>query len=222
MPFAFALTLLLAPLPTVEEVISWLPTNTETLLVARKPGQMSEVGGNDPMPKEVRYLLTVGLPGRDSGKAKIAYDFVVDGSRKFRPPKSLGIWLYQGCKIIGLQPAEHARLRKLYTKNARSLKIGNQEVFQLSQKLEQDTWTYQIAFLDGIMLCATDRGYLTEVLNRRKGPKTTRALPETLPQWKYIDKQAPLWAVRNFTPEANKAGGGANMGDSKLIGYAMP
>jgi hypothetical protein len=67
------------------------------------------------------------------------------------------------------------------------------------EKLEQDLWTFYIAFpRANIVVAATNEDYLREVLRRMQGAAGPRALPPTLPEWKYLAPDAPVWAIRHY------------------------
>ena len=65
---------------------------------------------------------------------------------------------------------------------------GN-EMFR--EQLEDDVWTTFVAFSKpNIAVAATNEEYLREVLARINGKRGARALPETLPEWEYVNSQA--------------------------------
>jgi hypothetical protein len=60
-------------------------------------------------------------------------------------------------------------------------------------------WKYYIVQPQANMLCcATHKGFLDEVLRRMRNPEATRALPEHLPLWKHVAKDARFWGVRQY------------------------
>ena len=79
-----------------------------------------------------------------------------------------------------------------------------------------------------ILLCATDKSYLEELLTRLRAPDKKRALPSELPEWKQVETAAPCWAVRHFardrsawTDPSSPIGGGAVFDDSQAIGMTF-
>lgn len=214
MSILLTLALSASALPSVEDVIKWLPANTETLMVARKAGWLGEMAGELSGADEARQLLAIGMGGAETGTARLEYEFVVNGSRAFKRPKDLGLTPYEGCKIIGMKPAEFKRVQAIFKAGGKKILVDGQEGYEFSRMMEQDLWKFSVVFVDGLMLCATDEGYLAEVLKRRGGKRTGRALPESLPQWKFVDQKAPFWVVRQAASEVKAL-------DKKLFGYAM-
>src|SRR6266700_2260703 len=49
-----------------------------------------------------------------------------------------------------------------------------------------------------ILICATDQGYLTEMLKRIDRPVTKRALPKELPEWKHVEMASRFWGIRHY------------------------
>ena len=49
-----------------------------------------------------------------------------------------------------------------------------------------------------VVAVMTSRAYLQELLARMRMPKTDRAFPETLAEWKYIDGDGDFWGMRHF------------------------
>ena len=66
-------------------------------------------------------------------------------------------------------------------------------------RLEQDTWTTFVAFpKKNVVVVATNEAYLRDVLGRMHGTKAARALPDSLPEWKYVNKKSQFWGLRHF------------------------
>jgi hypothetical protein len=114
----------------------------------------------------------------------------------------LGSTLYQGCAIAVLEGVAIDRdslLRSVAGSSERIETIEDVKVAVFKQQLESDTWTFFVAFpRSGLVLFATDRSYLREVLARMRATGTARALPESLPEWKHVNTRAPFWGVRHF------------------------
>jgi hypothetical protein len=132
--------------------------------------------------------------------------FTVTGSRKFRAPTGLGGMLYEGCNVIVFQPGpgsvRDALIKQMASQAMKVEAISGQRVMMFEVTLEQDTWNIFVAMPQSdILLCATDRGYLSEALNRMQQKGERRALPETLPEWQQVDTGAKYWAVRHYDKE---------------------
>lgn len=51
---------------------------------------------------------------------------------------------------------------------------------------------------EGVLIAASDLGILRELLMRLRSQPEDRALVDSLPEWKYADISAPVWAVRHY------------------------
>lgn len=111
----------------------------------------------------------------------------------------------------------------------RVISVEGLEVAQMREKLENDIWTLYITIAQpDILIAATDRDYLAEVLRRRVKKEGSRALPDTLPEWRWVNTDAPYWALRHYSrdhPEEDPSspfvrGGGAGVFDAGAIGLA--
>src|SRR5262249_20266454 len=81
-------------------------------------------------------------------------------------------------------------------------RIAGFKVMVYEAKLESDLWKFFIVSpKPNVVLCATDLGYLTEVLTRMGVKGHKRALPENLQEWKHVDTTAQFWAVRHYDKE---------------------
>ena len=73
------------------------------------------------------------------------------------------------------------------------------QVIVFQEQLEEDTWTTFVAFpKPNVAVAATNEEYLREVLARINGKHGERALPESLPEWKYVNTHAAFWALRHY------------------------
>lgn len=231
-----------------QNVISWLPADTETLLVARGPFWMSnfQIGRDyrdrDTKTEDVQKAfqgLTLGLFALKDGNLEKRLEgkkilFAAEGSRHFRPPKELGELPYEGC-AIAMFGEDLGDLRDTFLKDASkdALKVDEIEGLKVAvfeEQMEQDTWTTFVAFpTKNVVLVATNRDYLQEVLSRMRTPGAKRAFPETLPEWKYVNTQAEFWGTRHFdrsqsTLDPTSPFGGqksANLPDEQAIGLTF-
>jgi hypothetical protein len=203
---------------SAQRVLSWLPADTETLLVANGPFWMSnfQVGGDDYqnhlIPSEElekdfqsstlglfnfkNYILEKHLAGK---KVLLA----VEGSRHFRPTTGLGELPYEGCAIAifadDLGDRRDAFMKEATPIALRTEDVEEQKIVVLQEQLESDVWTIFVVFPQkNVVLAATNRDFLLEVLTRMRGARGERAFPESLPEWKYVNKQAQFWGLRHF------------------------
>jgi hypothetical protein len=157
--------------------------------------------------------------------------FALEASRHFRPPAGLGEMPFEGCTLAVFKDSLGDR-RDAFMKDAarvavRMEEIEGQKVAVLEEPSEQDIWTLFITFpQDGLVLVATNKQFLQEMLGRMRGAEGKRALPDTLPEWKYVNKQAQFWGLRHFDrtqadddPTSPFVGGNsANVPDDEAIG----
>lgn len=192
---------------TYEDFIWLLPADTETMMVAKGPinittaepsnfdGFLQKVlyGGADSINKD---RLTKQLAGQ-----KLL--FYVEGSRKFKTPKSLGLAPFEGCQIMTFGSEFASRREAIIQsleKEARSvIKVDEYKVAVYEEIDEKDLWKFYIVSpKPDMLLMATDLNYLTEILKRLKTKSDKRALPDTLSEWKEVDTTAQFWAIRHY------------------------
>lgn len=218
---------------SVQEVLWWLPEDTETVSVARgpfkvvKPDERSE----DMSPKD---YVELALRQTHLGYVEIIQDgaflkyfmgrtvaFSVEGSRRFRAPTSLGGMRFEGCSIVVLEqdlPERTALLNQMASQAKVFHNIAGHRIAEFERRLEEDTWTVLFAMpAPNILLCATNQEFLTQVLNRMTHRGARRALPETLPEWKHINTDAQFWALRHYDAREAK-----NDPSSPLSGEQVP
>ena len=210
------------PSAGVQQALAWLPPDTQTVIAAdleRGPAvtvnQLFRAKQNDTNPqlatKELWEQFT-GLPLRlfQTKGGAVADMFTgqrivwaLEGSRQFRAPSGLGEMPFEGCEIA-MFANDISSGRRKFLSSAKSFgmateQIEGQAVSSYPEKKEDDTWTIYVAFpRPKMVLLATNRDYLQQVLARMKQPGATSALPSSLPEWKYVNTGNPFWAVRHF------------------------
>ena len=229
-----------------EHVLAWLPTDTETLLVANVPFWMSnfqigqEVYTNHEVTSEELEKhfegMTLQLFSSRNGllekhlRGKKAL-FVLEASRHFRTPAGLGELPFEGCAVAifkdDLDDQRDAFMKEAAQKAIRIEEIEGQRVAVFEEPSEQDVWKSYIVFPQkGVVLAATNEQFLREMLSRMRSPQEERALPSSLPEWKYVNTHAQFWGVRHFDKQQAKEdptspfGGrkSANLPDDGAIG----
>ena len=231
---------------SVQEILWWLPEDTETVSIGRgpfkvvKPGKPSE----DISPTDyVGYFLSQSHLGglgitKDGAFMKHfigrTVSFCVEGSRRFRAPTSLGGMRFEGCSIIVLEqdlPERTALLNQMASQAKAFHNIAGHRVAEFEERLEEDTWKFLFAMpAPNVLLCATNQEFLADVLNRMTHRGARRVLPETLREWKHINTEAQFWAVRHYNadeamkdPSSPLSGQqiGANWPDTQAIGIVF-
>lgn len=174
----------------IEQVLNWLPVDTETVIVAQGPLKLSDVAEGRQGLEELLKQSLIGLVGTIRGKeykarlTGLQIELLVEGSRHFRFPHGLGLMPYEGCRIAIFSEQQReplAALMNTLTKDAQANEeIAGHSVARFEEKWENDNWTVLVAQpAADVLLAATDRGYLTEVLKRMSAKPAQRALPST-------------------------------------------
>jgi len=236
------------PIITVDNVLSWLPADTETVIVSqasirlkdeiRRAARDRSTALSPQDLKDQFFALAAGMIGiKDDVLAKHLVDskvlLAVEGSRHFRSPSGLGEMPYEGCQILVFAEDMTAHAEAFWKSSAAAAKlesIQGTRVAVLQQKMEQDLWTYYVAFpRSNVVTIATNRDYLSEVLARMKGARGPRALPGNLPEWKNLDRNAPFWGLRHYDRSQSEVdpsspfGGekSGNFPDEEAVGLAF-
>ena len=202
----------------VARALLWLPTDTETLLVASKPFWMSNfLFGNEgdknraltaeELEKQFQgftlglFNFKDGILERHLERKKVL--FALEGARHFQPPQGLGENPFEGCQVAvfadDLHESRDAFLKDARPVAARMEEIEGQLVTVFEQEFENDLWTIYVSFPQkDVVVVATNRGFLREVLVRMRGGGGPRALPDSLPEWKYVNRKSQFWGIRHF------------------------
>jgi hypothetical protein len=208
----------------LEQALKWLPTDTETLLVANRPFVMFDfhLGKETYTDHEVSseelegffagltlrlFFLIDGLLEKHLHGKRAS--FALEASRHFRPPADLGELLFEGCDVAVFEDALDDR-RDAFMKEAARIalridEIGGQKVAVFEEKFEQDTWKSFIVFPQkNVVLAASNEQFLREMLSRMRNPRGERALPTNLPEWKQVNTRAQFWGLRHFDKTQSK------------------
>ena len=227
-------------------VLSWLPSDAETLLVANGPIWMSnfqterlrddshEITGEE----LEKYFdgLTLGLFGTGKGLLEKRLErrkilFALEGSRHFRPPADLGEVPFEGVALAifedNLSDIRDAFMKDAAISALRIQEIEGQKIAVFQEPSERDVITTFVTFpQEGVVLIVTNEQFLREMLVRMRGAKGERALPDGLPEWRYVNKRAQFWGLRHFDKRQSNEdptspfGGrkSANLPDDQAIG----
>ena len=190
----------------LEELLWWLPENTETIMATQVPTRVA----SGPLFEELANL-TAEIKLGDTPYAETMMRHLrsarlrgtLEGSRHFLPPSGLGEMRYEGATLYLFEKPLGATANALMTelkKTALSVEqIQNVTVVAFRDRLENDTWNSFIALpRPDVLVSATSRQYLKELLARVGTRPARRALPDTLPEWRWVDVNSPFWAVRHY------------------------
>jgi hypothetical protein len=232
-----------------EQVLNWLPADTETLLVANGPFWISnfQMGQeaytnhavtSEELEKSFEGMTLQLFNSRNGllekhlrGKKVL---FALEASRHFRPPTGLGELPFEGCAVAvfkdDLDDQRDAFMKEAAQIAVRIEDIDGQKVAVFQEPSEQDIWKGFVAFPQkGVVLAATNEQFLREMLSRMRSPEAARALPNSLPEWKYVNARAQFWGIRHFDKQRAKEDptspfGGkktANLPDDGAIGLTF-
>jgi hypothetical protein len=205
------------PPPEWERLLSWLPDDTETLIVSQEPFEIQKAKGDEESLRDVspfdviRFLPVMPLDSIQDGLltnelSGLKVVCAVEGSRHFTRPGEFGMMPYQGCHILEFAAGSDEKLQKaikrLQNKAKETIDIGGHKVAVFVEQREQDKWSYFVCRpLSGILLIATDREYLRVTLDCIERKAEKRALAGDLAEWKHVDTKATIWAIRHYRKE---------------------
>ena len=195
----------------VDQILQWLPPDTETLIVAQQPFTIPR---NDPkaIPSVAGMAqgYVLGLLGAVEKeaipKALVGHTIrlAAVGARKFenhapdsRGTLPLGLISYQGCAIYSF--SEEAP-ESIFQRMADESVMGHPVwVSKGSQNDFKDTDTYfTVRPQPDLILACNDRDFLTQMVSRMAVVQPPRALAADLTEWQHLDRSAPVWAIRHF------------------------
>ena len=219
----------------VNTMLSWLPTDTETVIVAqgtfeikpfRKREQTDFLEAAQSFPLNLFHGLQKGFLLEKLKEQKVIV--ALEGSRRVRYPHgaSGSLALFEGCEIMRFGEASNSALQAafdaLLKKASKRILLAGQKVAVLEENRYTDVWSSFIAQPEpGLLLLATNQSYLQEMLARMHLKAENRALPEALPEWLHVDIKAPVWAVRHYRQENAAEDPSSPLGQN-VIGFVDP
>jgi hypothetical protein len=203
-----------------EELLWWLPADTESVVAARGPfpvrphssdekddeqwftkkASLSEIRLEfEQLPLELFISLDLDTVLRGSTVA-----LAMQGSRHFRDPlPSLEVMDFEGCSIVifenDLGKRGERLMRELSGRTTRQETVAETTVLVFHDKLEQAEWDLFLALpRPNVLLVANNLPYLREVLERMAQRRIDRALPSHLPEWRFLDPGVRYWGLRHY------------------------
>jgi hypothetical protein len=219
------------------QILDWLPTDTETLVVATQPITLSkndETHLGTSLQGAQAYVLALmsGVGGGtlfDSLTGKTV-QIAVLAARQFagHPVEAngvlpLGMISFQGCAVYTFA---EALPNPLFTR-LKDESILNHDVWVSGalkgEPEDEKFFATRLAVYE--MAACNDRSFLEQMLANRSGAKHQRALPETLPEWKYAWRDAPLWGISHFRNGGmfGAISGGVDVGATGItVAFGLP
>jgi hypothetical protein len=199
-----------------DTILSWLPADTETLVVSQQPFAIAAPDRTSiPRALELARSYVLGLleapekealfkalDGRTVRLAALAARrfFEEEPSRATagdNGPVPLGMVPYQGCAVYAFaDPVPNAILARPPEDSIMGRRVWTSKGSQ-NDLPDADTYFVSLIKPDLMMVC-NNREFFREIVSRIGSPPQRRALPPDLPEWKQVDRSAPLWAVSHY------------------------
>jgi hypothetical protein len=209
----------------VQGVLSWLPTDTETLRVARDfvlDTNLLQQLKDDEFDRKLATsngLLTVGLMPGPLEETFVGQPirWAVRGGRNYDIVSKFGQLRMEGATVLQfandvLAGEGGRRLEQRLRKSAKEVRtVAGCQVFCFPprempkktgslERVELKPWQgeYVVLLPPDVLIAATSDSYLGELLRRRGGTPKGRALAPDLAEWKYVEPGAQAWFVRHI------------------------
>jgi hypothetical protein len=197
-----------------DSILDWLPADTETLVVAQEPFSITKQDQTG-IPTALRlaqdYVLGLLAVAENEKLAEALLGRTIRlaalGARRFEnhPPLQndvlpLGMIAYQGCAVYAFaEPLPEAILSRPSDDSV----IGHRVwISKGTQNDRPNSDTYLVSLLQpDLMTVCNNREFFQEIVSRKGIPREARALPPELPEWKHLDRTAPLWAICHYRPD---------------------
>ena len=223
-----------------EELLWWLPADTESVVTARGPfllrshskeekddehwftkkASLAEIRLEfEQLPLEL--FMSLGL---DTALRGFTIALAMQGSRHFRDPlPGLEVMDFEGCSIVvfekDLGKAGEKLMRTLEKKATAKNSFAGTPVLVFHNKLDQAEWDYFLAFpKPNVLLLANNLPYLREVLERIAERKVDRALPSALPEWRFLGPSVRFWGLRHYDRAQAKQDATSPFGEERAFG----
>jgi hypothetical protein len=192
-------------------VLGWLPTDTQTLVVARQPFVIPKHDPDavvEPAPVDFLRRLVLGrldeFPMLYQAIAGRTVKFALSSVSDFREFSGLGLVPYDGCAVIVFSEPLGGSLHSAIFGQPKEDWSGA-TIFSFSTEREgslrsspEQTNLFVTQLGSNVLIAATDRNSLHSLLERQAGSQTGRALPNVLPEWKEVGATAAVWAMRHY------------------------
>jgi hypothetical protein len=197
----------------LDSVLNWLPADTETIVVAQQPFPFPEKDRTQ-MPNAMlmaqgfavglleRPEMTTSMTGQTVRLAVLAARaFGVDDDSN--PDAHREMIPFKACSFVSFA----APPTSVFSRPRDRTEIGH-DVWIMKeprpgQGRGEDTYFAAMPRPDLLLVC-NQAEFLREVLTRMASPAKRAALPPDLPEWKLVDRTAPVWGVHHLaTPTSD-------------------
>jgi hypothetical protein len=224
----------------LNQIMNWLPDDSETLVVASGPFEFPrKLNEGRPFLESARSLsfglvtqVHEGLLAKQLQGKKVL--IAVEASRRFTPPKGLGMMPFEGCQILKFDDTAHdvlqTAIETCLEKAPKTVQLGDTKAAVFAEKWESDEWSLLVAQPQrGVLLCATNQKFLEQMLERMKRQNLDRAFPDSLPEWQHLNLDASVWGMRHYRKDFAdtdpssplRAHAAANFPDPLAVGFVF-
>ncbi len=180
-------------------MIDWLPTNVETLLVAKKPFTVKAESQDQPI-FQLRELVIGNIKEGDTldTKGLLGKTILIgiEACRDFRFPGGNDTNTDEGCHIFLFKEPLNFKVEDL---PGTILTIDDTNVVNNSEKVGLGTTQSYIALPQKNLLVETSsENYMRTILSRMKSRAGKRAMPASLQEWQFVSKDAAFYALRHY------------------------
>ena len=212
---------------TVDDVLWWLPTDTESVIVASGPfgfppaeekldkNIQQSAEENDVIPieqlqshfRQIPLIQFWGLPNESRGDLdSLPVLFALESSRHVRyPPLGDDVMKFEGCSIAVFKTdtAIGPRLQdKLIAGGGRLEAVGPKSLVVIDDPSEP---AFFASPRPGVLIACNNREYLRSILLRTDNRQPARALPRNLREWRYVNRAALFWGFRHYEKALDSA-----------------
>ncbi|MGO9239602.1 MAG: hypothetical protein ACLQBJ_02240 [Bryobacteraceae bacterium] len=198
----------------VDSILDWLPSDTETLVVAQEPFPITKPDQTSiPTALQMAQGYVLGLlyeaEKGDLSKALLGRTvrLAAIGARRFgsHPPNDnspgrLGMIDYEGCAVYAFaEPLSESILPRPSGDAVMGHRVW---ISKGTENDRSDSETYLVSLLQpDLMTVCNNREFLQQLISRMGSAQHPRALLASLPEWKQVDRTAPLWAISHYGAE---------------------
>ena len=218
----------------VEEALSWLPVDTESLWINQDPFIIKADDSRELLQNRPTDLYSMDrLRALNDGKLFRALNdrvirFVIGATRGMGiHPQEQGvpepiaerqdvIYFYYFSEPINLSGADESIQGQPVWRGI--VKINRETPFRLpapERSQEEDENWIAVARPD-LLILTNNKNLLKEVLDRVVLGSKSRALPATLPEWRHVDRGASFWGLRHYTDRSRPERGQRGFGSADL------
>lgn len=190
-----------------ERILSLMPEDLETFILARGPAGLSEQavsygkGMSYDLSKQLRVMTKFVPKGSEPvGADNLFIRFSVLACRPMDPKGGVAtVRLMLHKKFSSTQEMRSFQNSYLGNHIERKEMFFNHAVYTINERLGTSRLSRKfVAFpTDEMIIVSSDHDFMTEILSRTTSERV--ALPSSLPEWKFVDYSSDVWSVRHLS-----------------------